>query len=151
MSVTLWCGAVRWSLPRCWHTLFNNNVLNDWQLLIDTLLQWEQWLKSNQMEMDHVKKLELKHCYLMYLMKKVRRCVQGMGLKITKFPSIMHLTDDILNFGVPLEVDTGSNKFAQQNPKLKKIKQHRLVVSNITLNLAKNYKECGCTKNKKER
>ena len=99
MAVTLWCGAVHQLLPRCRHTLFNNNVSNDWQLLINTLLQWEQWLKSNQMEMDHVKKLELKHRYVMYLMKKVGHPVQGMGLKITKLHSIMHLTDDILNFG----------------------------------------------------
>ena len=46
----------------------------------------------------------------MYLMKKVGCRVQGMGLKITKFYSIMHLTNDLLNFGVPLEVDTGSNE-----------------------------------------
>ena len=98
MAVTLWCGAVRQLLPRRRCTLFNNNVLKDWQLLIDTLLQWEQWLKSIQMEIDHVKKSELKHRYLMYLMKKVGRRVQGMGLKITKFHSIMHLTNDILNF-----------------------------------------------------
>ena len=110
MAITLRCGAVRRLLPRRRHTLFNNNVLNDWQLLIDTLLQWEQWIKRGQMEIDHVKKLELKHCHLIYLMKKVGRRVQGMGLKIAKFHSIVHLTNDILNFGVPLEVDTGSNE-----------------------------------------
>ena len=110
MAITLRCGAVHRLLPRRRRTLFNNNVLKDWQLLIDTLLQWEQWLKSNQMEICHVQKLELKHHNLMYLMKKVGRRVQGMGLKISKFHSIMHLTNDILNFGVPLEVDTGSNE-----------------------------------------
>ena len=110
MAVTRRCGAVCRLLPRRRCALFNNNMLNDSQLLIDTLLQWEQWLKSDQMEIDHVKKLELKHRYLMCVMKKVGCRVQGMGLKISKFHSIIHLTNDILNFGVPLEVDTGSNE-----------------------------------------
>jgi len=33
-----------------------------------------------------------------------------MGLKLTKFHCIVHIADDILNFGVPMEVDTGSNE-----------------------------------------
>ena len=53
----------------------------------------------------------------MHLIKKVGRRVKGMGLKITKFHCIMHLTDDILNFGVPMEVDTGSNESAHKAEK----------------------------------
>jgi hypothetical protein len=33
-----------------------------------------------------------------------------MKLKLTKFHGVVHMADDILNFGVPLEVDTGTNK-----------------------------------------
>ena len=33
-----------------------------------------------------------------------------MQFKTQKFHGVVHLADDILNFGVPLEVDTGSNK-----------------------------------------
>ena len=33
-----------------------------------------------------------------------------MGLKKVKFHAILHIADDILNFGVPMEVDTGSNE-----------------------------------------
>ena len=33
-----------------------------------------------------------------------------MGLKTLKFHAIQHLTNDILNFGVPMESDTGSNE-----------------------------------------
>ena len=46
----------------------------------------------------------------MYLIENVGRRVEGMGLKITKFHCIMHLADDILNFGAPMEVDRGSNE-----------------------------------------
>lgn len=46
----------------------------------------------------------------MYLIKKVGNRVKGMGLRITKFHLIMHVADDILNFGTPMEFDTGSNE-----------------------------------------
>ena len=40
-----------------------------------------------------------------------------MGLKIIEFHSIMHQADAILNFGVPMEVDTGSNESAHKSEK----------------------------------
>ena len=36
--------------------------------------------------------------------------VEGVGLKLFKFHAIVHLVDDILRHGVPLEVDTGSSE-----------------------------------------
>lgn len=84
--------------------------LDDWILLIDTLLQWGEWLKSERMEKAHVEQAKKKHRYIMYLIKKVGRRVEGMGLKIMKFHGIMHMAMDILTFGVPKEYDTGSNE-----------------------------------------
>ena len=46
----------------------------------------------------------------MYLFRKVGNRATGMGLKVSKFHSIVHMADDILNFGVPMEFDTGANK-----------------------------------------
>ena len=46
----------------------------------------------------------------MYLIKKVGRRAEGLGLKTVKFHAIMHMVDDMLNFGVPMEFDTGSNE-----------------------------------------
>ena len=46
----------------------------------------------------------------MYLMKKVCNRSTGMGLKIVKYHAIMHMAQDILNFGVPMCFDTGSNE-----------------------------------------
>ena len=74
------------------------------------MLQWERWLKSDLMEKQHVLRAEKKHRYLMHLIKRVSRRTAGMGLRIMKFHSIMHVSDDILNFGVPMEFDTGSNE-----------------------------------------
>ena len=46
-------------------------VLRDWSQLVETLLQWERWLRSDTMEKSHVKKARDKHRYIMYLMKSV--------------------------------------------------------------------------------
>lgn len=85
-------------------------VLKDWSLVVETLLQWEMWLKSDRMRVKHVQFARQKHRYIMYLIKRVGNRVKGMGLKITKFHCIMHIADDILHFGVPSEVDTGINE-----------------------------------------
>lgn len=81
--------------------------LRDWILLIETLLQWESWLKSDEMQCSDVEKAKNKHRYIMYLIKKVGKRVKGMGLKITKYHAIMHMVEDIVNFGVPMNYDTG--------------------------------------------
>ena len=88
----------------------NEDALRDWSQLVETLLQWERWLKSASMEKQHVKESKQKHRYILYLMKKVAKRSVGMQLKLIKFHGVVHMAEDILNFGVPLEVDTGSNE-----------------------------------------
>ena len=78
--------------------------------MIETLLEWEEWMKSPKLMKKHVRAARQKHRYIMYLIKKVANRTVGMGLKLTKFHCIVHIADDILNFGVPMEVDTGSNE-----------------------------------------
>ncbi len=87
-----------------------DSVIEDWITLIETLLMWEEWLKSDVMDKKNVRRSEKKHRFIMYLVKKVGKRVKGMGLKITKFHAIMHMATDILHFGVPMEYDTGSNE-----------------------------------------
>ena len=89
---------------------FGPDALHDWQMVIETLLQWEVWMKKDKLMKKHVRAARQKHRYIMYLIKKVASRKKGMGLKITKFHAILHIADDILNFGVPMEVDTGSNE-----------------------------------------
>lgn len=85
-------------------------LLRDWSQLVETLLQWERWLRSDTMEMRHVRKAREKHRFIMYLIKKVAERRKGMEFKITKFHQILHMADDIVNFGVPMETDTGANE-----------------------------------------
>jgi hypothetical protein len=70
------------------------------------------------MEKKHVKKARNAHRYIMYLMKKVAKRTQGMQLKIIKFHGVVHLAEDILNFGVPMEVDTGANESGHKPTKV---------------------------------
>ena len=84
------------------------HVIKDWILLLETLIEWEAWLKSDRMTKYQLKRAEKKHRYIMYLMRKIGRRTKGMGLKKMKFHGIIHYVMDILHFGVPMEFDTGS-------------------------------------------
>jgi len=82
----------------------------DWIMLLETLLEWEEWLKSDVMAKSDVQSAKKKHRYIMYLIRKIGNRTKGMGLKIIKFHGLLHIATDIMWFGVPLEVDTGSNE-----------------------------------------
>jgi hypothetical protein len=92
--------------------------ITDWSLLIETLLQWEAYLCSDQMAVSDVVRLRRKHKYIMYLLKKIGKRRKGMGFKIMKFHAILHLAFDILMFGVPMNVDTGCNESHHKTTKV---------------------------------
>jgi hypothetical protein len=84
--------------------------LTDWTLLVELLLEWEAYLCEEKMTRSIVKRLAKKHRFIMYIMRNVAVRTTGMGLKIFKFHAMTHLVEDILLYGVPSEVDTGSNE-----------------------------------------
>ena len=86
------------------------STLDDWILLVESMLEWESYLNEPRMEKKDVVRLEKKHRYIMYLMRKVAQRTKGMGLKLLKFHTILHIWEDILQFGVPLEYDTSANE-----------------------------------------
>jgi hypothetical protein len=92
--------------------------IKDWVLLVETLLQWEAYLNLAQMERKHVKRLKKKHQYLLFLLKRVADRQEGMGFKVVKFHAVLHLAYDILAFGVPMNVDTGSNESHHKTTKI---------------------------------
>jgi hypothetical protein len=102
---------------------FSDDIkVDDWILLVETLLQWEAYLCQDELMRSDVKKLERKHRYMMYLMRRVAHRSVGMGLKILKFHILLHFSTDMLLFGVPLEFDTSANeshhKVSKQGAKL---------------------------------
>lgn len=86
------------------------STLDDWILLVESMLEWESYLNEPRMLKKDVVRLEKKHRYLMYIMRKVAQRHKGMGLKLLKFHTILHIWEDILQFGVPLEYDTSANE-----------------------------------------
>ena len=84
--------------------------LNDWTLLVELLLEWEAYLCQPRMKKRHVKRLDRKNRYIMYIFLQVANRYQGMGLNVFKFHAIVHLVKDMLLYGVPMEVDTGANE-----------------------------------------
>ena len=100
------------------------SALDDWILLVESMLEWESYLNEPRVYKKHVRRLEKKHRYLMYIMRKVAQRKKGMGLKLVKFHMILHLWEDIMAFGVPLEVDTSSNEsFHKPSKKASKMTQ----------------------------
>ena len=99
-------------------TFKNHGVLRDWQTLLETMLQWEMWLKSDQMEIKHVNASFHFHRYVMWLIKNTCDRKEGMGLNTTKFHTIMHYSQDMKNNGVPGEYDTGANESGHKQSKM---------------------------------
>lgn len=96
----------------------NTKLIQNWVLLVETVLEWEAYLNEHEMEAPHVIALSRKNRYIMYLIKKVARRSAGMGLKLMKFHVIVHMWFDIYLYGVPLEVDTGSNESGHKITKI---------------------------------
>ena len=61
------------------HHFEDENTILDWTVLVETLLGWIQWLKSDEMQLSHVKQSEWKNRYVMHLLKTVMRRTEGMG------------------------------------------------------------------------
>jgi hypothetical protein len=81
----------------------HDTALNDWILLIELMLEWEAYLNEPRMYIKDVKCLKKKHRYIMYIMRKVAQRNAGMGLKLLKFHMILHIWEDIRQYGGPLE------------------------------------------------
>jgi hypothetical protein len=52
---------------------------DDWILLVELLLEWEAYLCQPMMKKAHVARLDKKHCYIMYITKKVAQRTKGVG------------------------------------------------------------------------
>ena len=96
---------------------FTAKKIQDWLELLEIILCWEAFLCQPTMTLTHVLKLVFKHRLLLWMIKKTACRKTGMGLKLMKYHAITHLAKDILLFGVPLEVDTGSNESGHKETK----------------------------------
>jgi len=79
-------------------------------MLLETSLQWIEWLHSAEMSHKDVERCPQKFQSIMCLMKRISGRTRGMGLKTTKFHCILHMPEDMMACGVPMEVDTRCNE-----------------------------------------
>ena len=84
--------------------------VQDWLLLLETQLEFEQWLKLPSMSVQTVDHLRTKVREFMALTKRVGKREKGMGFNTMNFHGILHVPDDIMYYGVPSNVNTMSNE-----------------------------------------
>ena len=90
----------------------------NWLELVELLLCWEAFLTQDTLPVPLVSKLSFKNRLVMWMIKKVARRSEGMQWKLMKFHAIVHMAFDINLYGVPNEVDTGSNEAGHKDEKL---------------------------------
>ena len=118
MDAVFLSGTARQVLKSSGRRAFKEDCLiDDWVLLVELLLQWEKYLKLPRLEIKHVRRLKRKHRFIMKLIERIAKRTSGMGLNTMKFHGIVHLVDDMLNFGVPSTLDTGPNESHHKTPK----------------------------------
>ena len=87
-----------------------DEAIVDWARLMDQLLLMEGYLNVPEMEVRDVRKLDKGIRNIMYLIRMVAQRTDGIGLKLLKFHSLLHIYDNIALYGVPLECDTSANE-----------------------------------------
>jgi hypothetical protein len=50
-------------------TFAHDDVVSEWIELVETLLMWEVWLKSDKIAKRHMERAEKKHRFIMYLLR----------------------------------------------------------------------------------
>ncbi|KAI2500734.1 hypothetical protein MHU86_13762 [Fragilaria crotonensis] len=86
--------------------LSNEAHLADWILVVSSLLQWHQWMKQSTISKAQVTK---SHCAVQWLMRQMASVsprASGMGNNTIKTHLVLHLSEDILDHGVPENVNS---------------------------------------------
>jgi hypothetical protein len=99
--------------------------IHDWMLLLTSLLQCEAWLKEPELRVYDVRRFKTKVKEIMNMEKRIGRRDKGMGFRTFKFHAALHVADDILNFGVPSNVNTMSNEMHHKPSKTAAIHTQR--------------------------
>jgi hypothetical protein len=84
--------------------------LNKWSTAFGLQLAWRAWLKRASIPMDEVNLSRAGHQRLMAYINKYAHRTEGMQWGIIKFHMIGHMTDNMLDYGVPANIDTGPMK-----------------------------------------
>jgi hypothetical protein len=81
--------------------LGNPNFMEDWKDLLTCLLEWLAWLKQPQISRLSAQRSVFATAHLMRLVKFVAPRFKGMSNNTIKMHLVLHIHEDIINFGVP--------------------------------------------------
>jgi len=99
--------------------------IQDWMMFLESLLQWEAWLKLPEMKVFDVRRSKTKVRELMEMEKLIGKRQAGMKFKTFNFHAVLHVAQDILNFGVPENVNTRSNEMHHKDSKTAALRTQR--------------------------
>ena len=102
-------AAPRFRKPK---QLGDSQHVADWILLLECLLQWHQWLKEPSMTKRVVQRSQKPLRWLMRHFQKVAPREIGMEYNLIKFHLVLHLAEDILDHGVPQNVNSAFTESA---------------------------------------
>ena len=88
------------------HNLRFECHVSDWILAVSSLLQWHQWMKQPEMPRHQVVKSQYAVQWLMRNVANVCPRQTGMGNNTIKTHLALHLCEDILDHGVPDNVNS---------------------------------------------
>ena len=86
--------------------LSNELHIQDWILVVSSLLQWHQWMKQPTIAKVQVKNSHLAVKWLIRQIAKVSPRTKGMGNNTIKTHLALHLREDIFDHGVPDNVNS---------------------------------------------
>mgnify|MGYP001787486850 FL=1 len=100
--------------------------IKDWIMLLEAMLQMEAWLKLPEIPVFEIQRFEVKVRELMALEKVIGKRSKGMGFRTFNFHAGVHLSDDMLNFGVPNHVNSSSNEKHHKPDKTAALRTQRI-------------------------
>ena len=86
--------------------LSDDKHVSDWILVVSSLLQWHQWMKQSTIAKSKVRKSHFAVQWLMRHVAAVSPRASGMGTNTIKTHLVLHLCEDILDHGVPDNVNS---------------------------------------------
>ena len=89
-------------------TNMTQRKLAKWAELLHLLLCWRAWLKSDSIPRAEVEMSRLAHQRLLAHLNHTAPRLDGTGWKVIKFHMVTHMTNDMLEFGVPGNIDTSA-------------------------------------------
>ena len=82
----------------------------NWTRLLETYLQWEAWLNLPTLSVFDITRSRTKVREILAMEKRTCQRDTGMEFRTFNFHAAIHVADDMLDFGVPGNVNTSSNE-----------------------------------------